>query len=299
MGVEHELRERAVEAGHRALQHDEAGAGELACRLEVEAGAGRGDVVVLEGSVGEVARAAPAADLDVGGLVGAVRDVVHRQVGNALEQILEGCVGHRGVGLELADLGLPLGDEGAQPIELGLVAAGPGGADGLARVVPLGQRGLGGGDAGAAGAVEGQDLVGERREAAAGQRGVEGLRRLADQADVVHGDRSGSRALCRNPAAGSTGRQSGTDSTVSRRIPALARSAACSVGSSSGMRSARTPAAPTTRGIERATSRTRSTSGVTMETEKTARSSQAMAAITRARPAPMPYQVAPLPSMMV
>ena len=34
-------------------------------------------------------------------------------------------------------------------------------------------------------------------------------------------------------------------------------------------------------------------------TEKTARSSRVMAAATRARPAPMPYQVAPLPAMMV
>ena len=92
---------------------------------------------------------------------------------------------------------------------------------------------------------------------------------------------------------------SGTESAVSFRRRALASSAACSAGSRSGIRSARTPAAPITRGSESATSRTPSTSGVTIDTEKTARSSRAMAAMTRARPAPMPYQVAPLPWIMV
>ena len=50
----------------------------LPAGLEVEAGAGGGDFEVLERVMGEVARGAPAADFDVGGLVRAVRDVVHR-----------------------------------------------------------------------------------------------------------------------------------------------------------------------------------------------------------------------------
>ena len=83
VGVEHELGERPVQADHRAFHHHEAGAGEPAGGLEVEAGPGRGNLVVLQWLVREVPRAAPAADLDVGGLVGAVGDVRERQVRDA------------------------------------------------------------------------------------------------------------------------------------------------------------------------------------------------------------------------
>ena len=186
VGVEHELGERAVQADHRALHHHEAGAGEPARGLEVEAGAGGGNLVVLERLEGEVPRAAPAVDLDVGGLVGAVGDVSQRQVGDAEEEVAQRGVGGGGLGLEAGDLVLLLGDERAQALELGLVAAGLGGAHRPAGGVALGERGLGGGDAGAAGLVEGEDLGGGRRQAAAGEGGVEGVRRVADLADVVH-----------------------------------------------------------------------------------------------------------------
>ena len=187
MGVEHELGERPVQPDHRALHHHEARAGEPAGRLEVEAGLRRRDLEVLERRRGEVARVAPAADLDVGGLVGAVGDVVHRQVRDRQQQLAQRGVGLRRLGLEPGDLVLLVGDERAQPLELRLVAARLGGADLAARGVALGERGLGGGDPGAAGLVERQDLVGDRRQAAAGEGGVEGVRLLADQADVVHG----------------------------------------------------------------------------------------------------------------
>jgi hypothetical protein len=52
------------------------------------------------------------------------------------------------------------------------------------------------------------------------------------------------------------------------------------------------------RGSERATSRTPSISGVMALTVKTARSSSRITSTRRARPAPMPCQVAPLPAMM-
>ena len=77
-------------------------------------------------------------------------------------------------------------------------------------------------------------------------------------------------------------------SNSSRRIVALRWSAALSPASSSGKRSAATPARPTTRGIDKATSRTPSTSAVTIETESTARSFCRMAPTIRASPAPMP-----------
>src|SRR3984957_20276750 len=59
-----------------------------------------------------------------------------------------------------------------------------------------------------------------------------------------------------------------------------------------------TPLAPSTRGRERATSRTPSHSGVNMEQVSNARSSSSIACAMRARPAPSPNQVAPFPLMM-
>ena len=124
----------------------------------------------------EVPRAAPAVDLDVGGLVGAVGDVVAGQVGDAHEQVAERGVGGGGLGLEAGDLVLLVGDERAEALELGLVAAGLGGADRLLAALRSASAGLGGGDAGAAGLVEGEDLGASRRQAAAGEGGVEGVR---------------------------------------------------------------------------------------------------------------------------
>ena len=134
-----------------------------------------------------VAGVAPAVDLDVGGLVGADGHVVERQVGHAHEQVLEGHVRVGGLGLEPGDLVLLLGHERAQAFEFGLVALGLGGADLFARGVALGERVLGGLDPGAAGLVEAEDRLRHRLQPAPRQTLVEGVRRLADRADVVHG----------------------------------------------------------------------------------------------------------------
>ena len=190
VGVEHELGERAVDADHRALHHHEARARQPAGGLEVEPGAGGRDLVVLERRGREVPRAAPAVQLDVGAVVGAVGDVRQRQVRHALQQVEERRVGMRGLGLEPADRLLPLGDQRAQPLELGLVAARLGRADLLARRVPLGECGLGGGDPRPPRRVEREHVGGQRREAAARQRRVEGQGVVADQADVVHRSRA-------------------------------------------------------------------------------------------------------------
>ena len=135
---------------------------------------------------GKVARAAPAVDLDVGGLVGAVGHVVVGEVGDAEEKVAQRGGGRGGVGFEAGDLVLLVGDEGAEPFELGLVAPGLGGAHGLAGGVALGEGGFGGSDAGAAGLVEGENLGGGGWQAAAGEGGVEGEGFVADLADVVH-----------------------------------------------------------------------------------------------------------------
>jgi hypothetical protein len=85
--------------------------------------AGRRDLEMLLRREVEGARAAPAAELDVRGLVGALGHVVEQQVGDAEQQVLERAVG---VGFASASSraisSFLLGDEGAQALELRLVA---------------------------------------------------------------------------------------------------------------------------------------------------------------------------------
>jgi hypothetical protein len=79
------------------------------------------------------------------------------------------------------------GHERAEAVELRLIALGLGFAHLLGRSVAVGECGLCGLDAGAAGLVEGEDVGRHGREPPAGEGGVEGLRGLTDGADVVHG----------------------------------------------------------------------------------------------------------------
>ena len=102
------------------------------------------------------------------------------------------------LGFEPGDLVLLLGHERAEALEFRLVAFGLGGADRLARGVAFGQSVLGGLDPGAAGLVEAEDRLRQRLQPAPRQTLVEGVRCLADRADVVHGGSpGGSRRLCR------------------------------------------------------------------------------------------------------
>ena len=68
----------------RAREHDEAGARELGRPLEVHQPEGLADLEVLLRATVGVGRLAPAPDLDIGALVGAVGHIVRRQVGKAL-----------------------------------------------------------------------------------------------------------------------------------------------------------------------------------------------------------------------
>ena len=168
VGVEHELGERPVDPHERAPQHHEAGAGEPAGRLEVEARLCRRDLEVLERPRGEVPRRSPAADLDVAALVDAVGHVVVGQVGDAHQRLAQRRVGAGGLGLEAGDLVLLLGDERAQALELGLVAPGLRRAHLAARGVALGERRLGRGDPRAPALVDREDLGTRRARARAG-----------------------------------------------------------------------------------------------------------------------------------
>jgi hypothetical protein len=94
----------------------------------------------------EGAGRAPAAELDVRGLVRAVGHLRERQVRQAQEQVGQALVLGLRLLLQPGDLVLRSGDERAQALELGLVAAGLGGADVLRGGVALGQQRLGRGD---------------------------------------------------------------------------------------------------------------------------------------------------------
>ena len=97
--VEHELRERAVQARDRALHHREARPGDPPGGLEVEPAVELADRDVVARLEGERARHADAAHLDVGALVGAVRHRLVQQVRQPEREPLD-------LGLHGGELGL-------------------------------------------------------------------------------------------------------------------------------------------------------------------------------------------------
>ena len=188
MGVEHELRQRPMQPDHRAAHHHEARARELCGGGEIEPGHGARDLEMLLRREVEAARLAPALDLDIVGLVGAVRHVVERQVGQGQQHLLHLRLLDAGLFLQLRLLLLLVGHQLAQALELGLVAAGLGGAHFLAGAVALGLGGLGFGNGLASAGVQRQDVLGPALLAAARQGTVEGIGILPDQANVMHGN---------------------------------------------------------------------------------------------------------------
>ncbi len=109
--VDHELREGAVQARDRAAQHREARTGELRARLEIEAER-RADVDVILHLEVELARRAPAAHLDVVGLVLADRHAFVRDVRHAQHQVGQ-------ARLDLAELGFRRLHVVADPADFG------------------------------------------------------------------------------------------------------------------------------------------------------------------------------------
>ena len=103
-----------VQARHRTLQHHEARAGNPAGRLEVHQRHLLADGDVVERREIELARRAPAAHLDIGVLVAAVRDAVVQCVRQAEHQLVELRL-HRPLllveALELASERLALGQQ--------------------------------------------------------------------------------------------------------------------------------------------------------------------------------------------
>ena len=146
---------------------------------------------------------APAAELDVGGLVRAVGHVVVGQVRDAQQQVAERRVGGCRLGLEPRDLVLLLGDQRTQALELGLVAA--------ALAAPTSRlAALRSASAASAAAMRARRVSSSartssatRRHAAAGERGIERVRLLADLADVVRRQAPTARGRLSPTAAGS------------------------------------------------------------------------------------------------
>ena len=89
MHVEHELDQRAVKPGDSAVQNDESAAGELRSRLEIEHAERPAEVGVVPGLELELARLAPAPNLDVRRLIRAVRNVGTEQIRQPLHDLVE------------------------------------------------------------------------------------------------------------------------------------------------------------------------------------------------------------------
>ena len=87
--VEHELRERAMQARQRAFHHDEAGAGKLRRRLEVEHAETRTDVDMILRREIEFARLTPAAILRVLFRRAPSRNRFVREIGNDANEFVE------------------------------------------------------------------------------------------------------------------------------------------------------------------------------------------------------------------
>ena len=111
--------ERAVDAQHRAAQDDEAGAGKLGRGLEIHARLDAGDLEMLLRGGRRSCAGLPQRRISTLSASSAPSGTsAQRQVGNRHEQVAQrGVVGLGGFSLRLRDLGLLLGDEGAQALE--------------------------------------------------------------------------------------------------------------------------------------------------------------------------------------
>ena len=139
--VQHELRQRAVQAGNLTLHHHKTGTGELDAVLEVHALGRFTQIDVIAHWEAELARGAPAAYFHVVVLVAAHRGGVARQVGDGVGDGLD--VGQQCLELDLAGLQLVV-DLGHLGLERSHIFAATGSlTDGLGAGVALGLQLLG------------------------------------------------------------------------------------------------------------------------------------------------------------
>ena len=133
----------------------------------------------------EIALIAFAADLDVAGLVGALGNLLERQVRDHLEANAQLLVEAAGLALSVLQALLEVGDLLHQRV--GILALALGDADLLAERLAIRLDGFALRDRRAAAPVDVQDLGRKRRQATLLQAGVERLGSFADETDVMHG----------------------------------------------------------------------------------------------------------------
>ena len=199
MQVEHELAERPLQPGELAFQHHEARAGHARGGLEIHQARSLADLEMLlaRGELRPVGL--ELAILDVAVLVGALGHVRVRAVRDRGEAFVEDLGGFCLSRVQRRRLVLQARDLGHQTLRPGLVLRLLGAADLLGEGIAALLVGLGRRDRGFARVVQGDELGRERRQPAPAQGVVEGVRILADGADVVHGSarREASPTLCR------------------------------------------------------------------------------------------------------
>ena len=221
LDIQHELAQRPLQPRQPALEDHEARAAHAGGGLEIHQAKGLAEIGVVAGGLdGE--GFAPAPDLDIPGLIGALRHVRRGQVWQAGQEVPQGLV--RGLlsfgvtgGLSLQDLDLC-----QEPRGLGCIAGSLGLANPPGEVITPGLRRFGGGSGGA-------DLLVQQQRLRRGSRPT--LRRpghlvkvgsVAKGSDVMHGGRvqgladfSSPRRRGRQPSHGRI--QAIASSSISRR----------------------------------------------------------------------------------
>ena len=124
--VEHELRKRPMKAGDGAFQNHETGTGELGRHLEIHRLFNGFQLEVLLGRKVEFTRRAPAAKLDIVGLVHTVGDVVMGRVGKAHEEVGEALILRLRLVFEPGNLGLLLRHQRPESFEFFVISPGLG-----------------------------------------------------------------------------------------------------------------------------------------------------------------------------
>ena len=198
LGVEHILRQRAVQPRHLATQRGEARARQGRATLEIQSQRRAEIGMVLRREI-ECADIAPAAQLDIAGFILALRHVVGGQVGDRRQHGIERRADLGLFGFQRGRAFLERRDLGLQRLGLNHVLGRHRLADRLARLVAAGLPLLQFRLERAALLVQRQYVGGQRGQATARQSGVESGGIFADEADVVHRCPMPPRTRPRNP----------------------------------------------------------------------------------------------------
>ena len=207
MGVEHELRQCAVDTRHGPFEHDKPRTRQLGSGCKIHGWRDRRQIKMLFRGKIHLRGCAPPVDFDIVVFVRTLRRVRGGQVRNSGQHRAKFFVKFLGLGLHRGHFGFLVRNQCAQTLEFGLVAAAFGGTDVLGCAVLLGLRRFGGKDACAAGLVHSQQFGRDRRIAPTRQGRVKCFGVAADRANIVHGKapRFLSRSTCLMPQGAAGG----------------------------------------------------------------------------------------------